>query len=122
MKHALLILFAAICFSSCTVENHYIQYDKPKEAREIRVVREPQRTTTVSYHVNTTPVIRTYHYTPPVVYRSYTRTTNYTPVNRTYCAPAVRTYTPVYRMRAGSNQYEVVGKTYTTRVRRHSHF
>ena len=120
MKQALLSLFAAICFSSCTVENHYIQHDKPREAREVRIVREP-RTTTV-YNVNTTPVIRTYNYTPPVVYRSYTHTTNYVPVNGSYCAPVVRTYTPVYRMRAGSNQYEVVGKTYTTRVRHRSHF
>ena len=97
MKHALLILFAAICFSSCTVENHYIQYDKPKEAREVRVVREPQRTTTVSYHVNTTPVIRTYHYAPPVVYRSYNYRTNYP------------SHTSGFRMLINSGQYRVSG-------------
>ena len=119
MKQALLILFAAICFSSCTVENHYTQYDKP-HAREIRV---PQRTTTVSYNVNTTPVIRTYNYTPPVVYRRYSYTTNYTPIIRTNCVPVVRTNcTPVYRMRAGSNRYEVVGRTYTPAAHRHSRF
>jgi hypothetical protein len=147
MKQTLLILFAAACLSSCTIENHcnhdqdrsYNRESSSEEAYRQRMREMPtstnvstRTTNIVSYNTSTpvvrtyhysTPVVRTYHYpTPAVTYRRYYNTTNYAPVVRTNCAPVVRTNcTPTLVMRAGSNRYEVVGRSYTPVVRRRHH-
>jgi len=136
MKQTLLILFAAACLSSCTVENH-CNHDRDRsynresssEAAFIQRMREMPTSTNVSTRTNivsyntSTPVVRTYHYpTPAVTYRRYYNTTNCAPVVQTNCAPVVRTNcTPILRMRAGSNRYEVVGRSHTPVVRQRHH-
>jgi len=122
MKQTLLSLFAVTCFSSCTVEN-YCNHDndrsnKPESTSEAdfrQRMREMPTSTNVSTRTNivsyntSTPVVRTYHYpTPTVTYRRY------------YSAPAVQhNCTPILRMRAGSNRYEVVGTRHSPVVRQH---
>ena len=129
MKQTLLILFAAACLSSCTIENHCNHdqdrsYDRESssEVAFLQRMREmptstnvSTRTTNIVSYNTSTPVVRTYHYpTPAVTYRRYYNTTNCAPVVRTNC-------TPTLVMRAGSNRYEVVGRSYTPVVRRRHH-
>jgi hypothetical protein len=122
MKQTLLILFAAVCFSSCTVEN-YCNHDNDRsnrrdstsEAAFLQRMREmptrtnivmPTRTNIVTYNTST-PVVHTYHYSAPAVtYRKY--------YNNTNCAP-------IFRMRAGSNRYEVVGRSHSPVGNHHQH-
>jgi hypothetical protein len=99
MKRIPLALFATICFSSCSLEYNMptsppvgrtreIIWEEPKVTRVhvnpvIRVQQPIIRTTRVVY--NTTPVVRTYNYTPPIVYKNYRY--NYS----RNCAPVIRT-------------------------------
>ena len=155
MKRIPLALFAALCFSSCSVEysNYKCDHDKTqvsnnevpsaqpvRRTREIiweepkvtRVRVEPIRTTRVSFP--TTSVVRTYNYTPPVVYRSYSYSTNYTPVVRANCVPVVRTNcSPAIQMQVRSGRYQMSVGNYTPSIqvprraavqyyRRHTHY
>jgi hypothetical protein len=128
MKQTLLILFAAACFSSCTIENHcnhdrdrsYNRESSSEEAYRQRMREMPTssnvstRTTNIVSYNTSTPIVRTYHYpTPTVTYRRYYYNTNCAPVVRNNCAPTLW-------MRAGSNRYEVVGRSCTPVVR-HRH-
>lgn len=129
MKQTLLILFAAACFSSCTV--NYCNHDNNRsnkreptseEAFRQRMSEMPTstnvstRTNMVSY--NSTPVVRTYYYSAPapvVTYRRYYYSTNCAPIIQNNC-------TSTFRLHSGSTRYRAISRNCTPVVRRHRHY
>ena len=118
MKQIPLAIITAICFSSCSVE--YITQECDHDHDKVTVstnevpkaqpiqqpvirVQQPIHTTRVIY--NTTPVVRSYNYTPPVVYSrsSYSYSRNCAPVIRTNCSS-------VSQMQIRPNRYKAVSR------------
>ena len=123
MKQTLLILFAAACFSSCTVNycNHDNNRSNKRELTSEEAFRQrmgemptstnvsTRTTNIVSYNTSIPVVRRTYHYP---TYRRYYYSNNCAPIIQNNC-------TSTFRLNTGSNRHRVISRNCTPVVRQH---